>query len=64
MYADDTALIGSVEDFLNGHSNESTEDIITAELIKISTWMEVNKLLRNESKTKIMFFYNYAIKVH
>ena len=50
MYADDTTLIGSVEDFLNGHSNESTEDIITKELIKISTWMEVNKLLINESK--------------
>ena len=37
MYADDTTLTGSVEDFLNGHSNESTEDIITKELIKIST---------------------------
>ena len=37
MYADDTTLIGSVEDFLNGHSNESTEDIITKKLIKIST---------------------------
>ena len=57
MYADDTTLTGSVEDFLNGHSNESTEDIITKELIKISTWMEVNKLLINESRTKIMFFY-------
>ena len=57
MYADDTTLTGSVEDFLNGHPNESTEDIITKELIKISTWMEVNKLLINESKTKIMFFY-------
>ena len=57
MYADDTTLTGSVEDFLNGHSNESTEDIITKELIKISTWMEVNKLLINESKTKIMFFH-------
>ena len=62
MYADDTTLTGSVEDFLNGHSNESTEDIIK-ELIKISTWMEVNKLLINESKTKIMFFL-YATKVH
>ena len=57
MYADDTTLTGSIEDFLNGHSNESTENIITKELIKISTWMEVNKLLINESKTKIMFFY-------
>ena len=56
MYADDTTLTGSVEDFLNGHSNESTEDI-TKELIKISTLIEVNKLLINESKTKIMFFY-------
>ena len=63
MYADDTTLIGSVEDFLNGHSNESTEDIIIEELIKISTWMEVNKLLINESKAKIMFFL-YATKVH
>ena len=57
MYVDDTTLIGSVEDFLNGYSNKSTEDLITKELIKISTWMEVNKLLINESKTKIMFFY-------
>ena len=57
MYADNTTLIESVEDFLNGHSNESTEDIITKELIKISTWMEVNKLLINESKTKIVVFY-------
>ena len=57
MYADDTTLIGSVEDFLNGHSNESTENIIPKELIKISTWMEVNKLLINESKIIIMFFY-------
>ena len=56
-YADDTTLIGSFEDFMNGHSNESTEDIMTEELIKISTWMEVYKLLINESKTKIMFFY-------
>ena len=63
MYADDTTLIGSVEDFLIGHSNESTEDIIIEELIKISTWMEVNKLLINESKAKIMFFL-YATKVH
>ena len=45
MYADDTTLTGSVEDFLNGHSNESTEDIITKELIKISTWMEVNTVV-------------------
>ena len=37
MYADDTTLTGSVEDFLNDHSNESTENIITKELIKIST---------------------------
>ena len=57
MYADDTTLTGSVEDFLNGHSKESTEDIITKELIKTSTWMEVNNLLINESKTKFMFFY-------
>ena len=29
MYADDTTLIGSVEDFLSNESNETTEDIIT-----------------------------------
>ena len=60
MYADDTTLIGligSVEDFLSSESNEATEDIITEELTKITTWMEVNKLLINENKTKIMFFY-------
>ena len=57
MYADDTTLIGSVENFLSSESNESTEDIITEELTKITTWMEVNKLLMNENETKIMFFY-------
>ena len=57
MYADDTTLIGSVEDFLSSESNEATEDIITEELTKITTWMEVNKLLINVNKTKIMFFY-------
>ena len=57
MYADDTTLIGSVEDFLSSESNEATEDIITEELTKITTWMEVNKLLINENNTKIMFFY-------
>ena len=31
--------------------------IITEELTKITTWMEVNKLLINENKNKIMFFY-------
>ena len=39
MYVDDTTLIGSVEDFLSNESNESTEDIITEELTKITTWM-------------------------
>ena len=57
MYADDTTLIGSVKDFLSSESSEATEDIITEELTKITTWMEVNKLLINENKTKIMFFY-------
>ena len=37
MYADDTTLIGSVEDFLSSESNEATEDIITEELTKITT---------------------------
>ena len=31
--------------------------MITEELTKITTWMEVNKLLINENTTKIMFFY-------
>ena len=34
MYADDTTLIGSVEDFLNDHSSKSTKDIITRKLTK------------------------------
>ena len=42
---------------LSSESNESTEDIITEGLTKITTWMKVNKLLINENKTKIMFFY-------
>ena len=45
------------ETFFSSESNESTDDIITEELTKITTWMEVNKLLMNENKTKIMFFY-------
>ena len=57
MYADDTILIGSVEDVLSSESNESTEDIIPEELTKITTLMDINKLLINENKNKIMFFY-------
>ena len=57
MYADDTTLIRSVENVLHSESNESTEDIITEEITKISTWMEVNKLLIKENRTKILFFY-------
>ena len=40
---------------LSSESNESTDDI-TEELTKITTWKEVNKLLINENRTKIMFF--------
>ena len=43
--------------FLSSKSNQSTEDIITEERTNISTWMEVNKLLITENRTKIMFFY-------
>ena len=56
MYADDTTLISSVEDVLPSESNESSEGIITEEITKISTWMEVNKLLINENRAKILFF--------
>ena len=57
MYADDTTLIGSVEHFCVVNPMVILEDIITEELNKINTWMEVNKLLVNENRTKLMSFY-------
>ena len=57
MYVDYSTLIRLIEDYLSGETNESTEDIITEELTKIITWIEVNKLLMNENRSKIMFFY-------
>ena len=53
MYADDTALITTINCFEN---NENPNQYINDELSKISEWLIVNKLSLNASKTKCMVF--------
>ena len=56
MYAYDTTLSSTLEEFDDG-KNENIDTNIITELHTISTQLDINKLLMNESKTKIMIFY-------
>ena len=58
MYADDTTLLASIEDFDYSKNNNITEinRNICNELDKFSDWLKCNKLILNATKTKIMVF--------
>lgn len=53
LFADDTNIFYSNDDYNNLIHN------INNELMKLKTWMDINKLSLNLSKTKVMFFGNY-----
>ena len=52
MYADDTTLYFSLEDF----ETQSREAAINTEINKVNTWLRLNKLSLNVEKTKCMLF--------
>ena len=53
MYADDTTLYFSLEDF----ETQSREAAINTEINKVNTWLRLNKLSLNVEKTKCMLFH-------
>ena len=56
MYADDTTLLSTLDDF-NGNQITNPNSIqINAELTKLMDWLTVNKLSLNIKKTKMMIF--------
>ncbi len=57
MYADDTTLSSTLEEFTDNNADNSVGVNISNELSLITTWLEVNKLSINENKTKVMIFY-------
>jgi len=58
MYADDTTLLATIEDFDYSKNNNITEinRNICSELDKVSDWLKCNKLILNAAKTKFMVF--------
>ena len=59
LYADDSTLIAP----LKSHKNVNVSHMINNELIKIQTWLSVNKLSLNLSKTKFMLFHTNKRKL-
>ena len=57
MYADDTTLYCNISDNLS-------ETLINTELIKISNWLDSNKLSLNVNKTKFMVFHTIQRKLN
>ena len=56
MYADDTTLLSTLDDF-NGNQITNPNSIqINAELTKVMDWLTVNKLSLNIKKPKMMIF--------
>ena len=58
MYADDTTLVSTLENFGALNNIAVIEDEINREITKISHWLHSNKLLLNTAKSKFMVFFN------
>ena len=56
LFADDTNAI------YRSHSYDALNQIITADLQRISDWFKANKLALNESKTKFIIFHKFRNK--
>ena len=59
MYADDTALISTLENFGSTNNAKELEQNINDEDSKVVTWLQSNKLKLNVSKSKFMLFYKH-----
>ena len=57
IYADDTTLFSTLEDF-NLHNGCSISQNINNDLSRISEWLHVNKLCLNANKSKFMLFHS------
>ena len=51
MYADDTTLVSTLENFGDRNNAEEIEQNINKEIYKITTWLHSNKLKLNVSKS-------------
>ena len=63
MYADDTALITSIEHFDRNGIATGIKVTINDELSKTNEWFTVNKLSLNINKTKAMVFHTAQKKL-
>ena len=59
MYADDTTLVSTLENFVALNIIAVIEDDINREITKISHWLHSNKLLLNTTKSKFMVFFKH-----
>ena len=62
IYADDTTLNATLN-FNDKNNSFDRENILNAELDKVSTWLKANKLSLNKQKTKAMIFHTPQRKV-
>ena len=59
MYADDTTLVSTLENFGDRNNAKEIEQNIYKEIYKITTWLHSSKLRLNVSKSKFMIFFNH-----
>ena len=59
MYADDTTLVSTLENFGDRNNAKEMEQNINKEIYKITTWLHSNKLRFNVSKSKFMIFFKH-----
>ena len=59
MYADDTTLVFTHENFGALNNIAVIEDEINREISRISHWLHSNKLLLNTAKSKFMVFFKH-----
>ena len=60
MYADDTTLVSTLENFGDRNNAKEIEQNINKEIYKITTWLHSSKLRLNDSKSKFMIFFKHS----
>ena len=63
MYADDTTLLSTLQNFTSNHSNNSLSYNVNVELTKITQWLAVNRLSLNAKKDILMIFHSKQNKL-
>ena len=57
LYADDTTLVSTLENFGTLNNVAELENAINCEISKISSWLVSNMLVLNVAKSKLMLFF-------